>query len=123
MANQGWPVPGWLPIDPLNASSLTPSSIQLDSTSFSPADYEETQDGIPTFWLSESILVGRIFEERWKLVARKTLGISLFEKSGGMGIPRPPSRQPLDRLLANCFAPGGAIRLPFVTRRSPSGVL
>ena len=51
------------------------------------------------------------------------MGISIFEKSGGMGIPRPRSRQPLDRLLANCFAPGGAIRLPVVTRRSPSGVL
>ena len=50
MANQGWRVPGWLPIDPLNASSLTPASIQLDSTSFSPADYEETQVGIYFSW-------------------------------------------------------------------------
>ena len=77
------------------------------------------------FAVLESILVGRIgfSVERWKLVVGKTLGISIFEKSGGMGIPRPPSRQPLDRLLANCFAPGGAIRLPVVTRRSPSGVL
>ena len=50
MGNQGWPVPDRLPIDPLNASSLTPSSVQLDSTSFSPAGYEGTEvDGIRTF--------------------------------------------------------------------------